>query len=143
MRRRAPILLLLAAVFLAGGCTSVLKSSEFGNVKVDGGRTPAAVVEIENSVWLFLNFIPLASGDPERPNENACRFLRNTVNLENNMKVLKREMQAEGVVTVANLTSRYSDEKYLFFILARRACHTSAVLVKDGTGEDGNAKESK
>ena len=131
---KAAATLALFASLLSGGCMSVLKSSEFEGVKVDGGYTPAAVVEIENSVWLFLNFIPLASGNPDRPNENSCRFFRNTVNLENNMKVLNREMEAEGVVSVANLTSRYADEKYLFFILARRACHTSAVLIR--TDED-------
>ncbi len=129
----------LLTAFLSGGCMSVLKSSEFEGVKVDGGFTPAAVVEIENSVWLFLNFIPLASGNPDRPNENSCKILKNTVNLENNMKVLNREMEIEGVTSVANLTSRYADEKYLFFILARRACHTSAVLVKT----DENAKGGK
>ena len=129
----------LFAALLSSGCMSVLKSSEFEGVKVDGGYTPAAVVEIENSVWLFLNFIPIASGNPERPNGNSCRFFRNTVNLENNMKVLNREMELEGVSSVANLTSRYADEKYLFFILARRACHTSAVLIK--TEEDAKGEK--
>jgi len=136
--KSAAMFTLLTAI-LSGGCMSVLKSSEFEGVKVDGGFTPAAVVEIENSVWLFLNFIPLASGNPDRPNENSCKILKNTVNLENNMKVLNREMEIEGVTSVANLTSRYADEKYLFFILARRACHTSAVLVKT----DENAKGGK
>ena len=121
---------ILLAALLTGGCMSVLKTSEFEGVKVDGGLTPAAVVEIENSVWLFLNFIPLASGNPDRPNANSCKIFRNTVNLENNMKVLNGEMEKEGVSSVANLTSRYADEKYLFFILARRACHTSAVLIR-------------
>lgn len=136
--KQTAILTLLAAL-LSGGCMSVLKSSEFEGVKVDGGYTPAAVVEIENSVWLFLNFIPIASGNPDSPNENSCRLFRNTVNLENNMKVLNREMEIEGVTSVANLTSRYADEKYLFFILARRACHTSAVLIRS----DENAKGEK
>ena len=130
----------LLAVLFSSGCMSVLKSSEFEGVKVDGGYTPAAVVEIENSVWLFLNFIPIASGNPDRPNENSCRFFRNTVNLENNMKVLNREMEIEGVTSVANLTSRYADEKYLFFILARRACHTSAVLIKTKEDVKGEKK---
>ena len=130
----------LLAALLSSGCMSVLKSSEFEGVKVDGGYTPAAVVEIENSVWLFLNFIPIASGNPDRPNENSCRFFRNTVNLENNMKVLNREMEIEGVTSVANLTSRYADEKYLFFILARRACHTSAVLIKTKEDVKGEKK---
>ena len=131
--------LAVAAALLASGCTTVLKSKEFGDVKVDG-TTPVATVEIENSVWLLFNFIPVASGSPAHPNSNKCKLFRNTVNLPNNMEVLRAEMANEGVHEVANLTSHYADEKYLFFLLARRACHTSAVLVKSGANDQGPSK---
>ena len=132
--------LVAAAALLACGCTTVLKSKEFGGVKTDGGSTPVAAVEIENSVWLLFNFIPLASGNPANPNGNWCKLFRNTVNLPNNMSVLKAEMELEGVTTVANLTSHYMEENYLFFLLARRACHTSAVLVKSDAKDRGKSK---
>ena len=132
--------LALVAALLASGCTTVLKSKEFGDVKVDGGATPVAAVEIENSVWLLFNFIPVASGSPDHPNLNKCKLFRNTVNLENNMKVLQAEMVQEEVTKVANLTSHYSEESYLFFLLARRACHTSAVLVKSDAKDRGKSK---
>ena len=132
--------LALVAALLASGCTTVLKSKEFGDVKVDGGATPVAAVEIENSVWLLFNFIPVASGSPDHPNLNKCKLFRNTVNLPNNMKVLRAEMEQEEVTKVANLTSHYSEESYLFFLLARRACHTSAVLVKSDAKDRGNSK---
>ena len=138
MNRLIP--LALAATLLAGGCTTVLKSKEFGDVKVDGGATPVATVEIENSVWLLFNFIPVASGSPDHPNLNKCKLFRNTVNLPNNMKVLKAEMEQEEVTKVANLTSHYSEESYLFFLLTRRACHTSAVLVKSDAKDKGKSK---
>ena len=131
--------LAVAAALLASGCTTVLKSKEFGDVKV-GGTTPVATVEIENSVWLLFNFIPIASGSPAHPNSNKCKLFRNTVNLPNNMEVLRAEMAREGVREVANLTSHYADEKYLFFLLARRACHTSAILVKSGANDQGPSK---
>lgn len=131
---------LAAASMLASGCMSVLKSTDFADIKTDGGSTPVAAVEIENSVWLLFNFIPLASGSPENPNGYTCKVFSNTVNLDNNMDVLKREMEATGVRTVANLTSHYADEKYLFFLLARRACHTSAVLVRPAAGNRGKSK---
>ena len=139
MKKRL-IPLVAAVALLAGGCTTVLKSKEFGDVKVDGGTTPVAAVEIENSVWLLFNFIPVASGSPDHPNSYKCKLFRNTVNLPNNMKVLRAEMAREGVVEVTNLTSHYADEKYLFFLLARRACHTSAVLIQSGAKEQGPAK---
>ena len=40
MKRLIP--LAVAVALLASGCTTVLKSKEFGNVKVDGGTTPVA-----------------------------------------------------------------------------------------------------
>lgn len=127
---KSPLLAVLLAALFAGGCMSVHTSSTFGRVRVDEDRAPLATIEIENSVWLLFNFIPLASGDPEKPNVNTCRYFRNTVNLESNMKVLNREMAAAKTDSVANLTSHYADETYLFFLLARRSCHTSAVLLK-------------
>ena len=133
-------LLVTAAALFACGCTTVLKSKEFNDVKTDGGSTPVAAVEIENSVWLLFNFIPVASGSPDHPNLNRCKVFRNTVNLPNNMKVLEKEMACEGVEKVVNLTSHYTSESYLFFLLARRACHTSAVLVKSDAKDRGKSK---
>ena len=132
--------LFAAAALFACGCTTVLKSKEFGDVKTDGGSTPVAAVEIENSVWLLFNFIPVASGSPDHPNLNKCKLFRNTVNLSNNMKVLQAELEQEEVTKVANLTSHYSEESYLFFLLTRRACHTSAVLVKRSAKNKGKSK---
>ena len=132
--------LVAAVALLACGCTTVLKSKEFGDVRTDGGSTPVAAVEIENSVWLLFNFIPVASGSPDHPNLNRCKVFRNTVNLPNNMKVLEKEMACEGVEKVVNLTSHYTSESYLFFLLARRACHTSAVLVQPGANNRGTVK---
>ena len=129
-----------AVALLACGCTTVLKSKEFGDVRTDGGSTPVAAVEIENSVWLLFNFIPVASGSPDHPNLNKCKLFRNTVNLSNNMKVLQAELEQEEVTKVANLTSHYTEESYLFFLLARRACHTSAVLVKSDAKDRGKSK---
>ena len=132
--------LFAAAALFVCGCTTVLKSKEFGDVKTDGGSTPVAAVEIENSVWLLFNFIPVASGSPDHPNLNKCKLFRNTVNLPNNMKVLQAELESEGVTKVTNLTSHYLEENYLFFLLARRACHTSAVLVKSDAKDRGKSK---
>ena len=129
-----------AVALLACGCTTVLKSKEFGDVKADGGSTPVAAVEIENSVWLLFNFIPVASGSPDHPNLNRCKVFRNTVNLSNNMKVLLSELEQEEVTKVANLTSHYTEESYLFFLLARRACHTSAVMVTSDATDKGKSK---
>jgi len=115
---------------LACGCTTVQYSTNFADVKVEDGREPIAAVEIENSGWKLLGFIPLASGDTDHPGRFACRFFTNTVRLENNMELLARVMKRDGTTEVANLTSRWTDEAVLFILLKRRACHTSAILLK-------------
>ena len=56
------------------------------------------------------------------------------------MKVLEKEMACEGVEKVVNLTSHYTSESYLFFLLARRACHTSAVMVTSDATDKGKSK---
>lgn len=119
----------LVALLLAAGCTTVKTTRVFNGVRVDGGRTPVATLSVENSGWFLFTCIPLASGDPNLVNECACRCFQNTVTLENNMQVLERELARQKVHEVANLTSHYEDEKYLIFLLSRRAYHTSAVLL--------------
>ena len=121
---------LLAFALLATGCTSVHVTRSYNGVRVDGGRQPAATVEVENSGWYLFTFIPIASGNPEAPNEVSSRWFTDTVTVGNNIKVLKDVMRRERITEVANLTTHCSDEKYLVFILARRAYHTSAVLLK-------------
>ena len=117
-------------VLFSAGCTTVRSTAIFNGVNADGGRRPIETVEIQNSGWFLLTFIPIASGNPERPNKNSCCWFSNTVHLENNIKVLDEHMRRHGVFEVANLMSHCEDEKYLVFLLARRAYHTSAVLLE-------------
>lgn len=126
---RTAFAIILAAA-LSTGCTTVQYSTVYNGVKVDNGRTPLATVEIENSGWFLLGFIPLASGDPNHPGKCSCRFFQNTVTLENNFKVLERTVDESGADAVANLTSHWTDESAFVILLKRRAYHTSAVLLK-------------
>lgn len=133
-RLRLPAL--CALLLLAAGCASVQVSKEFHGVHVDGGREPVATVQVANTGWYLLTFIPIASGNPEKPNQVSCNWFENTVRLENNMRILGAKMKEMGVTEVANLTSHRTDEKYLVFILARRAYRTSAILLKSQEEED-------
>jgi len=126
---RLPTAAALLAAALAG-CTSVHIQRTFNGVCVEGGRTPVETVEIENSGWYLFTCLPIASGDFSRPDRVSCRWFTDTVKLENNLKILDGEMKRTHVTEVANLTSHRSDEKFLVFILSRRAYHTSAVLLK-------------
>ncbi len=131
MSRLAAVSAALAlALLLASGCMTVRTTRAYNGVAVENGRRPTVTVEIENSGWYLFTFIPLASGRVEAPNQADCRWFTNTVTVGNNLKVLQEIMLRERVAEVANLTSHRSDEKYLVCLLARRAYHTSAVLLQ-------------
>ena len=128
MRTSLPV---LVGVLLLAGCTTVRYSTTFHDVKVEDGETPLEIVEIENSGWELFKFIPLASGNPQKPNRLSCRWFSNTVTLQNNLNLLEQEMKTRVATRFTNLTSRNSEESFLFILLTRNAYHTSAVLLKD------------
>ncbi len=135
MRTLALLLLLCAA-----GCASVKMTRAFNGVKVDNGYTPLATVSIENTGWFLFNCIPLASGNPERPNDADWHFFRNTVTLDNNMKMLDATMARHGATCFEHLTSHLKDDFYYFFILYRRTCQTSVVILR---AEDNPSLDKK
>ena len=121
----------IAAALLLAGCATVRYSTTFHGVKVEDGEEPLEIVEIENSGWELFKCIPLASGDTRYPNQLSCRWFLNTVTLQNNLNLLEQEMKTRGATRFTNLTSRNSEESFLFILLTRNAYHTSAVLLKD------------
>lgn len=128
------LLRIMAAVALAclacSGCATINRAEDYHGMGIENGEPPLATVEIENTGWLLLKFIPLGSGDPAQPNRKTCRFFRNTVTLQNNLEMLEDEMERIGAKRVANLTSRKTDESVFVILFTRRAYHTSAVLLK-------------
>ncbi len=138
MKTTLPIFALATAMLLAG-CATIRQSKIFHGVKVEDGETPLETVEIENSGWELFKFIPLGSGDPRYPNKSSCRLFMDTVTLQNNLDMLEKEMMATGATRFTNLTSRNSEETFLFIVLTRNAYHTSAVLLKDTTSSGAKA----
>ena len=116
MKRFAIIL----ACALLGGCATVTVS-----------REGATMVNIENSGWYLLNFIPIASGNPARPNSCTTRLFSKTVTLENNVKMLDKVIADEGAVAIRDLNSFTIDEHILLILFKRHAYHTSAQLLME------------
>ena len=125
MKRFAIIL----ACALLGGCATVTVS-----------REGATMVNIENSGWYLLNFIPLASGNPARPNSCTTRIFSKTVTLENNVKMLDKVIRDEGAVAVRDINSFTIDEHVLLILLKRHAYHTSAQLLMKEDMEETRAE---
>ena len=109
----------LAATLLAG-CSTVTIS-----------RNGSTMVNIENSGWYLLNFIPIASGNPAAPNSFSTRLFSKTVTLENNIKMLDRVIAEEGAVAIRDLNSFTIDEHILLILFKRHSYHTSAQLLKE------------
>ena len=125
MKRVAFIL----ACALLNGCATVTAS-----------RDGATMVNIENSGWYLLNFIPLASGNPMRPNSCTTRLFSKTVTLENNVKMLDKVIRDEGAVAVRDINSFTVDEHVLLILLKRHAYHTSAQLLMKEDMEEARAE---
>ena len=125
MKRFAVIL----ACALLGGCATVTVS-----------REGATMVNIENSGWYLLNFIPIASGNPARPNSCTTRIFSKTVTLENNVKMLDKVIRDEGAVAVRDINSFTIDEHVLLILLKRHSYHTSAQLLMKEDMVDAKAE---
>jgi len=122
--------LLAAVLILCAGCATINTADDYHGMGIENGETPIETVEIENTGWLLFQFIPIGSGNPRDPNSASCRLFQNTVTLQNNLNILKDEMERTGATRVANLSSRKTNESIFFVLFTRRAYHTSAVLLK-------------
>ena len=94
-------------------------------------RNGSTMVNIENSGWYLLNFIPIASGNPASPNSFSTRLFSKTVTLENNVKMLDKVIADEGAVAIRDLNSFTIDEHILLILFKRHAYHTSAQLLME------------
>lgn len=123
---KAAVVILACA--LLGGCASVTVS-----------RDGATMVNIENSGWYLLEFIPIASGNPARPNSCTTRLFSKTVTLENNVKMLDKVIRDEGAVAIRDINSFTLEEHILFILLKRYSYHTSAQLLLEKDMDDARA----
>lgn len=117
--KRLPMILAAAALGCAAGCATVDCSDA-------GGRK---MVYITNSGWYLLNLIPLASGNPDCPNECDFKLFRQTTTMANNLKLLDWAVASAGAKSYRAPTSYTTDENVLFILLKRHVLHTSAELV--------------
>ena len=129
--KRAAVCVLCAA--LLGGCASVTRLDGKPCAPLDG-HEPVEAVQVMNTNWKLLSFIPIASGNPERPNACSCRWFENTVTLQNQMAMLEAEAKRAGATRAFDVVTTSCDERLYFFLLKREKIHTSAVLAKPSAG---------
>lgn len=115
--KTAAILLCAALPFC--GCSSVTVCREGGHV----------MAVVENSGWYLLNFIPLGSGNPEKPNRFSFNIFSDTVKVENNLKMLHDLMESEGAASYRDMSTYTTEESIMVILFKRYHCHTSVELV--------------
>ena len=85
---------------------------------------------IENSGWKLLALVPIASGNPLKPNQNSSVWFTDTVTLQVNVELLNRTIRENGYASTSDLCS-YRTEEVIFPVLFKRyVYHTSAELLK-------------
>ena len=136
MRR---LLVLSLAAALVCGCATVKRLDGSRCTPPREGVEPVSAVHIMNTNWLLLSLIPIVSGDPQRPNEDASRWFYDTVTLQNQMSMLESEVRRAGASRAENVFTVCTNESVFMFLLQREKMHTSAVLVKDVEPAQGKA----
>lgn len=116
--------------FALAGCASVVRLVPSEAQKTRDGETVVETIQVANTSWKFLGCLPIASGDPERPNKKTCRWCRDTVTLENQMRMIEAEAQAVGAKRATEVITYRNDEDAYLILFLRSKIHTSAVLVK-------------
>ena len=101
------------------GCCSV-------QISKSGGRD---VAEVKNYGWKLLGLVPLASGNPEEPNNECCLLFTDSVFLDVNMMLLDDAMKKHGYRSFRNI-STYTTTENALFLFNRKAYHTSAELIR-------------
>lgn len=125
----------MRAIGLALTFGAALSGCAVIDISDKGSRT---MVSIHNTGWELFSVLPIASGDPDRPNRNTCRWFADTVTLQSNMKMLERAMRATDATGYRDLSSSIIDETVFFVLINRRIYHTSAELVfGDGIPDAG------
>lgn len=108
------LLSLLSAVALTG-CVSVHEA------RLEDGSLS---VEIDDSGWYILGFIPIVSGNPDG---NWPHWFCDDVDPRTTTAVLDRLLVRERATEIRPVVTHATDEKVLFLI-TRLCYHTSAVI---------------
>jgi hypothetical protein len=111
--------ILLLSILLAG-CASL-------DVSYVG---PMPMAKVKNTSWYLFDFIPLGTGNPDKPNSMSFKLFTNLANVNSNMKMLSTLIERENATTVSNITSIVTDEKIFIVLFNRHTCQTSAELIK-------------
>jgi len=91
---------------------------------------PVTMAKVKNTSWYLFDFIPLGTGNPDKPIGSSFRLFSDLANVSSNMKLLSKIIEEENATTVSNITTVATDEKIFIILFTRHSCQTSAELIK-------------
>ena len=114
----------------ASGCALVTRLPAEPGEKTADGEEIVETVQVMNSSWSLLCLLPIASGDIEQPNCESCLPFRDSVNLENQIRMIEAEAKKCGASRARHVVTYEDVEDVFLVLLLRRKMHTSATLVR-------------
>ena len=120
----------ILAILCASGCALVTRLPSEPGVKTQEGEEIVETVQVMNSSWSLLCLLPLASGDVDSPDCVSCLPFRDSVNLENQVKMIEAEAKRCGASCAKHVVTYEDDEDLLLVLFLRRKIHTSAILIR-------------
>lgn len=114
------------------GCATVQKSETFPKINELSPIQPVASIVVENYGYYLFGIWPLWCGDVENPNSAGCDWFTDTVTIDNNVKLIKKEADSYGDdVSLGELkTEVKTSGSFSAWILWRKIITTSACVFK-------------
>lgn len=114
------------------GCATVQKSETFPKINELSPIQPVASIVVENYGYYLFGILPLWCGDIEEPNTAGCDWFTDTVTIDNNVKLIKKEADSYGDdVSLGELkTEVKTSGSFSAWILWRKIITTSACVFK-------------
>lgn len=119
-----------ALAFLLTGCATVTALPAAPGARSSDGREVVETVAVNNTSWRLLCLLPIASGNPERPNAVSSRWFRDTATLQSQMDMVAAEAARCGAKQAMDVYTFETEEDVFLLAFLRRKMHTSAVLVR-------------
>ena len=108
MKKLALLALCASAAALFSGCSSIEKSTKFSGLSITENRSvPVAHINGKvTGIYLF-NTVPIFSGNTYAIGK--CAFMKDTLNIEDAIKMVTRTARGYGATKIVDLHSEYEE----------------------------------
>lgn len=120
----------LCFALLFAGCTTMHISESFPKINELSPIQPAASIVVENYGYYLFGIWPIICGDVTKPNSASADWFTDTVTIDNNVKLVKREANKYGSEAILGdlKTEIESSGSFSAWILWRKIITTSACV---------------